>query len=119
VVSDDEDPLLAEAKGAESLFANKEMPGASTVVESLYEKAKRFGPAVSFSFPVNQAPPVTGLIRRFDVRLIYDETIQSADLAAILKFSQSFGIGEIKDRPWLGHGDSQGSVAKNIFERRE
>jgi hypothetical protein len=113
IILDEEDPLMAEAKRAESFFADKETPGTRTVVESLFEKASTFGPAVSFSLPVGQAQPITGLIRRYDIRFVYDEAIPALLLAAILKFLQSFGVGEIMDSLWRERGRA-GSGANSV-----
>lgn len=100
VIIDEEDKLLAEAKRAESFFAGRETENTKRVIESLYEKANNFGPAIAFSIPTGEAQAITGSVGRYAISFIYGEAIPASSLVAILKFLQSFGLGEVTDRIW-------------------
>lgn len=93
------DQLAAEAYRAEDflaaeLRANPESP-ARSVVEGLRRKARNYGPAYAFEFPLEYATKLRGHARRYDITFLFEQPIGEDMRQRILAFLKSFNVGKI------------------------
>lgn len=91
-----EDPLLEEAKRAEAYFiSNGKAP--NSVVRSLYNQAKYYGPSMTFTIATDEGEAIRGLLQRYRIRFFYSKSASAEMRERIFDFLHSFAIGKVEE----------------------
>lgn len=91
-----QDILLEDAQVVESMLASHGLID-NPLIASLYRKAENLGPAVPFTFNVENDMKVKGSVRRFDINFRYSENLAVDVRSRIKQFLEQFGVGEIHE----------------------
>ena len=94
------DRALAEARRAEALFAdelrNDPRSPAQSIVNSLYRKARNYGPAYTFSIPREEGQPITGTVRNVGVTFLFEDPLRDEIRIRLIAFLRSLGFGQLE-----------------------
>ena len=94
---DREDLLLSSARRSEEFFQGKETGIEQNVVRSMFRKADEFGPANRIRIKIEGSEPITGLIRRYDVRVSYENEAPQQIINALRSCLTSVGVGKFEE----------------------